>query len=291
MSRKWLCLLLPLVVSGPATSAPYPRASLLVEAADVTKPENSRFRILDARQRASYRDGHIPGAVWVDHEAWAKAFNAGQDAETWAKLIGGLGINADTPVIVYDVNRAKDAARIWWILRYWGVKDVRLLNGGWTAWRAADGAVARGETAVAARSVKLTPEAARLSSKGQLLESLREGSGQVIDARSTQEFCGEAVTAKRNGSIPGAKHFEWSDVIDAKTQKFKSAEELTKLFREAGIDPDRPAVTYCQSGGRASVMAFALELMGAKGVRNYYKSWAEWGNADDTPIAKPTPKK
>jgi thiosulfate/3-mercaptopyruvate sulfurtransferase len=264
---------------------------MLVETADVTKPENSRFRILDARPHTSYRDGHIPGAVWVDHEAWAKAFGAGQDAEAWAKLIGGLGIDVDTPVIVYDDNRAKEAARIWWILRYWGVKDVRLLNGGWTAWRAAAGAVARGETEVSARSPKLMAEAARLTNKGQLLESLREGSGQIVDVRSAQEFCGEAVTAKRNGSIPGAKHLEWSDVTDPKTQKFRSADELTKLFRQAGIDPERPAVTYCQSGGRASVMAFALELMGAKGVRNYYKSWAEWGNSDDTPIARPTPKK
>jgi thiosulfate/3-mercaptopyruvate sulfurtransferase len=65
---------------------------------------------------------------------------------------------------------------------------------------------------------------------------------------------------------------------------------LTKLFRDAGIDPARPATTYCQSGGRAAVLAFVVELMGGKEVRNYYRSWSEWGNADDTPIEKPKKK-
>ena len=290
MTVKWLCLLLLLLISGPMTAAPYPVAGLLVEAADLAKPKNARLRILDARPRAKYLEGHISGAVWVDHDAWAKAFDAGQNPENWAKLIGVLGIDTDASVVVYDDNRTKDAARIWWILRYWGIKNVRLLNGGWAAWRATDGAVAKEEPVIPVRTGKLVPQAARLASKGSVLELLKGQDSQIIDARSTQEFCGEAVTAKRNGSMPGAKHLDWSEVIDLKTQKFKTSEELTKLFREAGIDPSRPAVTHCQSGGRASVMAFTLELMGAKDVRNYYKSWAEWGNAEDTPIVKPTPK-
>jgi thiosulfate/3-mercaptopyruvate sulfurtransferase len=111
-----------------------------------------------------------------------------------------------------------------------------------------------------------------------------------VDARSAEEYCGTADTAKRNGAIPGAVHLEWSDTVD-KAGRFKSPEELTKLFREAGIDPSRPSITYCQSGGRAAVMAFALELMGGKDVRNYYRSWSEWGNSEDTPVVKPGPKK
>jgi len=97
-------------------------------------------------------------------------------------------------------------------------------------------------------------------------------------------------TAKRNGAIPGAIHKEWTEVIDKKTQRFKSPEELSKLFEEAGIDLNKSSVTYCQSGGRAAVMAFALELMGGKSVRDYYRSWSEWGNAEDTPIERPRGK-
>src|SRR5581483_4984154 len=134
---------------------------------------------------------------------------------------------------------------------------------------------------------KLAALSDRLATKKQLLESLKDKPPQLVDARSTGEFCGTEETAKRNRAIPDAVHLEWSNTLDAKTGRFKNAEELAKLFKEAGIDPAKPAVTYCQSGGRAAVLAFALELMGGKEVRNYYRSWAEWGNAEDTPIVKP----
>ena len=110
-----------------------------------------------------------------------------------------------------------------------------------------------------------------------------------MDARSAKEFCGDDVRAKRGGAIPGAKHLEWTDLLDPRTGKFKPAPELAKVFADAGIDPSKPTTTYCQSGGRASVLAFGLELMGGKDVRNYYRSWNEWGNDPDTPVA--TPKK
>jgi thiosulfate/3-mercaptopyruvate sulfurtransferase len=95
-------------------------------------------------------------------------------------------------------------------------------------------------------------------------------------------------------AIPGAKHgakqLEWSDLLDPQTHRFKTAAELRTLFGQAGIALDKPTTTYCQSGGRASVMAFGLELMGVKEVSNYYASWGEWGNADDTPVAPGKPK-
>ena len=270
----------------PALADGYPNAGLLIEAADLARPETAlRFRILDARPRDKYLRGHIPGAVWVDHDTWSKAFRAGPDATVWSKHMGALGIDSDTPVAVYDDKSANESARIWWILRYWGVKDVRLLNGGWTAWQGR--AVSKEETKAAPRVIKLTSQPKRLASKTLLLHLLQDKQNQIIDTRSDKEFRGDAKTAKRNGTIPAAKHLEWKQVIDARTQKFKSPEELAKLFQDAGIHLDRPAVTFCQSGGRASVMAFAMELMGAKEVRNYYRSWMEWGNEVDTPVVKP----
>ena len=93
-------------------------------------------------------------------------------------------------------------------------------------------------------------------------------------------------------AIPGAKHLEWIDLIDKQTQRFKAADQLRTLFAAAEIKLDRPTATHCQGGGRAAVMAFGMELMGASSVANYYASWGEWGNADDTPIVpgKPTKK-
>ncbi len=266
----------------------YPRPDLLIEPPALQKAD-THFLVLDARPREKYLAGHIPHAVWVDHAAWSKAFAAGQDAKEWAERLSGHGISTDTPVVVYDDGSVKDAARIWWILHYWGVRDVRLLDGGWHAWREAGGSEAKGSTSPEPVAVELKPQRERLATQRDVLAELKDHHAQIVDARSLSEYCGEARTAKRNGAIPGAKHLEWSDLLDPKTKKFKSPDELRRLFREAGIDPERPAVTYCQSGGRASVMAFGLELMGARDVRNYYRSWAEWGNADDTPVE--TPKK
>lgn len=283
-----------LTVAGIAAAAEqsYPRSDLLVEPAELAK-SSSKFVVLDARSKADYDRGHVPGARWIDVGAWKKAFGSGDDVTGWSKRIGGLGIAAKTNVVVYDDNSSKDAARIWWILRYWGVEHAHLLNGGWTGWKAANGPLQKQQPeAPVAVQFKAEPNQLRLATRSTVLDSLAAKSLQIIDTRSELEFCGvEKLRNKRGGAIPGAKHLEWSDLIDEDTQRFKSAGELRKLFAKAKIDLQEPTVTHCQSGGRASVMAFGLELMGAKKVSNYYAGWSDWGNADDTPIVKRQPPK
>jgi thiosulfate/3-mercaptopyruvate sulfurtransferase len=276
-----------------ADTKEYSRPELLVEPAALAKPELAKqFVVLDARDQKAFRKNRIPAARWVDAAAWAKAFGSGKDAEAWSSRIGNLGIDRASKVVIYDGSSSKDAARIWWILRYWGVADARLLNGGWTGWEAARLPVEAGKPhAPAPRSFNATPQSKRLATKGQLLDALKDKSLQIVDARSEAEFCGtEKEKNKRAGAIPGAKHLEWIDLIDKKTQRFKTADQLRMLFREAGVELERPTATHCQSGGRAAVMAFAMELMGAANVSNYYASWAEWGNVDDTPIVVTVPK-
>jgi 3-mercaptopyruvate sulfurtransferase SseA len=283
----------PFVLIGAQSKADAPRTGyarpeLLIEATDPDLAAGKKYTVLDVRDRGAYQAGHIPGAVWVDPVNWAKGFGPGADAGVWSRKIGDLGIRPDTPVVVYDAGGVQNGARIWWILRYWGIRDVRLLNGGWRAWSAAGGKVDREESKPKQVAVELKPEPARLATKAQILAGLKgSDSGQIIDTRSSDEFCGKAETAKRNGTIPGAKHLEWKDTFDPKTGRVKSASELARLFRETGLDVGKPATTFCQSGGRASVMAFVLELMGDREVRNYYRSWAEWGNDETTPIVKP----
>lgn len=286
MSLLLAVLLAPAAGAGPTA---YPRPDLLIEAAELKKPQVARkYVLLDARGKGAYKAGHVPGAVWLDAITWERAFKDGQDEQAWAERIAGLGLHAETPVVVYDDNLSKDAARMWWILRYWGLRDVRLLNGGWRAWKAAGGPLEEREnTPLGALRARLAPVRSRLAAKEQVKKFVEGKTEQILDARSSGEYCGERETAKRNGAIPGAKHLEWSDTLDKKTGHFKSAAELTKLFKDAGIDPAKPTTTYCQSGGRAAVLAFVVELMGGKEVRNYYRSWSEWGNADDTPIEKP----
>ncbi|MGA2067307.1 MAG: sulfurtransferase [Thermoguttaceae bacterium] len=290
----WFAAFAVLGVAALASAEEYARPELLVEPAALAKPEVAKeFIVLDARPKKAFAESRVPGARWVDAAAWAKAFDAGKGAEAWGRRIGSLGIDRATKVVIYDANTAKDAARIWWILRYWGVEDVRLLNGGWVGWVAA-GLPAETDKprAPAATTFQATPQAKRLASKGRLLDALKDKSLQIVDARSEGEFCGlDKQQNKRAGAIPGAKHLEWIDLIDKKTQRFKTADQLRTLFRQAGIALEKPTATHCQSGGRASVMAFGMELAGAADVRNYYAGWGEWGNADDTPIVTKETKK
>lgn len=270
----------------PTVAAEYPRPELLLEPTELAKPEVAqRFVILDARGREEYERAHIPGARWVDHDEWKDAVDGEGDAQ-WSKRIGELGIGTDADVVVYDDNAMKDAARIWWILRYWGVENARLLNGGWKTWKAKQ-LPTTAEEPEPAEYVAFEAEshAQRLATKNEILDRLDPNRLQIVDARSEAEFCGtEPLRNERAGAIPGAKHLEWSDLIDQETHQFKNPEELRRSFEQAGIDLDRPTASHCQSGGRASVMAFGLELMGAEDVRNYYRGWSEWGNAGDTPV-------
>jgi thiosulfate/3-mercaptopyruvate sulfurtransferase len=277
-----------LLVCGQADVGTYPRADLLIEPADWVKTPRAvgRFHILDARARKQYQAGHVLLAIWVDHDTWSKTFRNDTSPQTWSKLVGGLRIDLGTAVVIYDDN-GTNGARIWWILRYWGIKDARLLNGGWTGWKAAKGKVTKDQPDIRPLDIELNPQPHLLASRSDLLQLLKDKKSQILDVRSKDEFCGEAKTAKRNGSIPSALHLEWKEAIDPKTKRMKPASELKKLLTDAGINLDRPAVTYCQSGGRAAMMAFTLELMGAKNVRNYYRSWSEWGNDPETPIVAP----
>jgi len=270
------------------TADPYPNAKILIEPGALVaqiKTDSSKIAVLDARDEKLYAAGHIPGAIRLPTADWGKAVPDTPGA--WARRLAEIGIRQETPVVVYGGTDVRDAARGWWLLKYAGAQDVRLLNGGYPAWEQAGGASeTKTNVAKPVELSKPTVKPERLAEKTDVLTLVKDKSAQIIDARSNDEYCGTSSTAKRNGHIPGATALEWTELL-GKDKKFKSPEELQKLFAEKKIDLDKPAVTYCQSGGRAAVVAFGLELMGAKNVRNYYKSWAEWGNADDTPVDVP----
>lgn len=282
-----------LISAGVVAADNYARPQMLIEPRELAKPEVAQqLVILDARKKVAYQQSHIPGARWVDHDAWKSALGDGTDAQGWSRRIGGLGIDGESEVVVYDDMGGLLAARIWWLLRYWSVDRARLLNGGWRAWQA-EGLPTDAVEPAPARVTQFTATAhrQRLATKEQIAASLPDRSLQLIDSRSREEYCGiDRKENKRGGAIPGARHLEWSNLLEPATGRFKSPEELRRLIAQAGIDLNAPLASYCQTGGRASVMAFGLELMGAKEPRNYYSSWSEWGNNDDLPIIVPEKK-
>jgi thiosulfate/3-mercaptopyruvate sulfurtransferase len=286
MSLALVCLTFALAADPTA----YPKSEMIVEPAALANKEFAENSLIfDIRGEQSYKAGHIPGAVRIDVAAMSKAFLADPTGEKHSWQLGDLGISGNTRAVIYG-DDWREAARAWWLIRYFGATDVRLLNGGWTAWKASGGAVSTKAEKINRMMGPGKAVANRLATKADVLAIVKDKSAQIIDARTDGEFCGTAGSAPKKGAIRGAINLEWCNFIDSKTQKLKPKDEIAKLLKDAGIDPNKPAVTYCQSGGRASVSAFVLELMGGQQVRNYYRSWAEWGNADDTPVAKPERK-
>jgi thiosulfate/3-mercaptopyruvate sulfurtransferase len=290
-------LTMSVVVSAAwADESNYVKPGLLVEAEDLAKLlDNPRVVVLDARSESAFEEKRISGARWVNHADWAKSFQdgEGQHGDAWQAKVRALGIHNDSRVVVYDDAAMKDSARIWWILRFFGADRVQVLNGGWRGWQESSYPVAEGptEATFAAGNFEVNPNADKLTRQDDLLSSLSASTFQVVDSRSFDEHCGvNLLSNERGGAIPGAKHLEWSDLVDSETHRFRSASELKQIFTQAGIDLARPTATHCQSGGRASVMVLGLELMGAEDVRNYYRGWSEWGSSDSTPIQLPGEK-
>lgn len=280
----WI-LLLSLTVSNLAETD-YPNRQLLIEPGQLAKEiNNNGWRILDVRSAQAYAAGHVPQAMRVDGSEWAKAFQDGKDASGWSKRLSELGLTRDSKVVVYDDASNKDAARVWWILKFWGVRDVRLLHGMWNGWKSGGYEQSKLIMHAITTDYEVQRQEDRLATKQQILQYLQDKSAGIIDARTEAEFTGKnKLNNKFGGCIPGAKHLDWADLVESKTQRFKSADELKSLFASHQIDLNKPQVAHCQGGGRSSVMNFAMELMGAKAVRNYHASWGEWGNSDDVPI-------
>jgi thiosulfate/3-mercaptopyruvate sulfurtransferase len=202
------------------------------------------LRVLDTRPQADYARDHVPGAVWVDVKGWqdlGRKEGGLYDAKAWGELVGRLGVGHDSSVVVYG-SSLPDTARIWWTLKYLGLRDVTILNGGWQVWvkekRPTDTAAPKVE------AVTFEPkfQADRLEEIDSLKQLVKSGKVTVVDARSADEFTGQEVRGQRGGHIPGAKHLEWKELLAA-DGRFKSPEQLRDLFRQRGISPEQTAVT------------------------------------------------
>ncbi|MCX6022447.1 MAG: sulfurtransferase, partial [Chloroflexi bacterium] len=202
-----------------------------------------------------------------------------------------LGVGNDTLVVGYDDEGGHFAARMWWVLAYYGHDRVKILNGGIQAWQAA-GQLLTTE-APAPRSAVFTPGEPRRSIRvlGEELRAQLHTPGMaLLDVRRRSEFVGDEVRAARGGRVPGSTHLFWQDNLDAE-RRFRPADELRERVTEAGVTPDQRMVTYCQGGVRAAHAAFTLTLLGYENVGMYDGSWAEWGAREEWPLETGEPAK
>ena len=241
--------------------------------------------------REDFDRGRIPGAVFFDIDDICKPGTSLPHMipapELFARKMGALGIGNDDRVVVYDGAGLSSAGRAWWMLRLFGHHDVAVLDGGLPKWRAEGRPLDTAIPAPQPRTFTARFDPALVRDKAALLGNLASRREQVLDARAAGRFDGttpEARPGLRSGHIPGSRSLPYELVTDPATRQLKSAEELTRLFRDAGVALDRPIVTSCGSGVTACALAFALHLIGHQGAAVYDGSWSEWGLPGDTPV-------
>jgi thiosulfate/3-mercaptopyruvate sulfurtransferase len=268
----------------------YARPELLVDTAWLAEHRTDpAIRIVDIRARG-YADGHIPEAVFVDNN-WIRNPKAPPNflptPQEFEALMSKLGIANDTRVIVYDERGGIYAARLWWILNYYGHSNVALLDGGWVKWIAEARAVTAVTPAPAAASFKVRPGTVKVATAEQVKAAINNPTVKLIDARTPGEIAGKDLrNIKRGGFIESSVPVYWEDTLDPVTKAFKPAAEIARLYRDKGITAKDEVTVYCQVGMRAAHDLFTLALIGhdLTKLSNYYGAWEEWGNREDTPI-------
>lgn len=256
--------------------------------------------LIDVRDEPVYNAGHVAGAVHVDAKQW-KTDSLTDAADLthvafWRDRIGETGVSGATPVVIYDDGRMTEAARVWFILQHFGVGDVAVLDGGYPSLQPQieNGAIAVSTTPTRAEAVEFWPEHGHggdvgLANRKQVTAALDNPRVQIFDTRTAGEYAGTNLRRNpRGGHIPRAVNLPHKDLLNA-DGRLKSREELAKIFKDAGFRKDRPIITHCQSGGRASLAALAAERAGYRHVMNYYESFGKWSADAGCPVETPKP--
>ena len=242
-----------------------------------------RWQLGDADGHARYRTGHIPGAVYVDLDSQLAAPpspEAGRhplpEIDALTEAARSWGIDDTSPVVVYDDNGNLAAARAWWLLRWGGHRDVRLLDGGLAAWRDSGMRLSSGDTPVRPGNVTLQAGSLPVATIDDVAALGSDDSKTVlVDARAGERYRGEVEPIDpRAGHIPGAISLPTSENIDA-SGRFRAASDLRERFAQAGVTDGSAVVAYCGSGVNAAHEIAALEIAGLSGTL-YPGSWSQW---------------
>lgn len=245
---------------------------------------NDSVVVIDFRNPDEYAAGHIPGAlnIWrPDIENDSLPYNGVvAPKQKIEKLFGGLGIRNDDFLIIYDNNASCDAARLWWVLDYYGYQKTALLHGGLKAWSEVGELSSKTVTRRASEFIlPSSPLAKHYISLSEMTKTYSDPAVKVIDNRSEAEYQGlyMKTNAFDSGRIKGSIHIDWLKTVNYAEQTFMPKSYLRNLFESNGIDSLSDIIVYCHSGVRSAHTVFVLtELLGYKNVRNYEGSWVEW---------------
>ena len=245
----------------------------------------------------AYNAGHVPGAhpwKWKDM-LWETHMRDFPSPEEFARRLGAAGIDNETTVVFYGEG-VQFGIYAWWVFRYCGHENVRILDGARYQW------AEEGRPLVTdvppPRPAKIYKPVARVENmrilRDDVLRSLEQPQTLLLDGRSPEEYRGERVGATGGpdvgamcyGRIPGAHHLFFDNLLNS-DKSLRSRDELKSLVAKCGAEPEKDIIVYCRLSHRATVLYFALtQIVGLKRVKVYDGSWTEWGNVVGLPIER-----
>ncbi|HEY8731503.1 MAG TPA: sulfurtransferase [Candidatus Limnocylindria bacterium] len=244
---------------------------------------------------SAYEQGHVPGAIGLN---WKTDLQQHPVRDLLSKaqleaLLSRHGVVTNTTIAVYGDNNNWFAAWFFWLLKYYGHRDVRLVNGGRVTWLAERRPTTTAvPTYPAGRYTASGPDRSLRALREYVLETVEKSGKALVDVRSPKEFSGELVApenlpqegAQRGGHITGAVNVPWAAAV-GEDGRFKAADELKRIYGDKGLDGSRETIAYCRIGERSSHTWFVLKyLLGHERVRNYDGSWTEYGSLIGAPI-------
>ena len=245
---------------------------------------------------AAYNQGHIRRAIYFNwhRDLQDRVIRAPIRKTQLEALLSRFGVSNDSTVVLYGDHHNWFAAWMYWLLKYYGHRDVRLLDGGRAKWLAEGCEMTTQQLSYPpARYTAQAPRSTIRAFRSHVLLSLECEGAVLVDARSPEEYCGELPArgeiqegVRRGGHIPGAINIPWEMAV-REDGTFRSAEELRALYASKGVTSGKEVIVYCHLGERSSHTWFVLHsLLGYRHVLHYDGSWSEWGSLIGAPIEK-----
>ena len=234
--------------------------------------------VISTQSEKNYKVSHLTGSIYIKHKDLTKP--AGPEGvlkspAELAKIFGSKGVSDKNLIVIYDDGKNKNSTRMYWILKYLGASNVKLLHKNMSTWRKARVPITKTPTKVKAATFTAHVNKAIYADFAYVKAHLKDAKIVMIDARSASEFNGTSTKEKSNGHIPGAKNIEWKQV-EKENGALKTEAELKKLFDSQGVTKDKTIVLYCGTSVRAAIIYVALRDLGYKNVKIYDGAYNEW---------------